>query len=223
MMFTESALTTRGYFITLEGIEGAGKSTMLQCVQETLTAASIPYIQTREPGGTLLAERIRNVLLDVTQEPISADAELLLMFASRAQHIQQVILPTLCEEKWLISDRFTDATYAYQGGGRGIPELRISQIEDWVQGGLQPDCTILLDLPVEVGRARMKKRNAGSQDRIEQEQQEFFERVRAAYLERARQNPTRYEVIDANQPMAVVEQAVRAIIERLIEKKRQSP
>jgi dTMP kinase len=206
----------KGVFITLEGVEGAGKSTMLKCVITALTKAQIPYVKTREPGGTQLAEKIRHILLDPSDEPMSSDTELLLMFASRAQHIHEIILPALRAGKWVISDRFTDATYAYQGGGRGISTARIAQMEDWVQGDLRPDCTLLLDLPVEIGMERISKRKAGH-DRIEKEQYEFFERVRNAYLQRAQQSVNQYKIIDAAQPISMVKRQVRDIMQTIIE------
>lgn len=218
-MSCEKTPLKTGTFITLEGIEGAGKSTLLKYIISTLSKAHIPHVKTREPGGTLLAEKIRSILLDATDEPMSADTELLLMFASRAQHLHQVILPALRTGKWVVSDRFTDATYAYQGGGRGIPKIRIAQMENWVQGDLRPDYTILLDLPVETGMRRIQKRK-GVHDRIEEEQHNFFERVREAYLERARENPERYKIIDATQPLGVVKQDMQALIQTIIDTSR---
>jgi dTMP kinase len=205
----------KNYFITLEGIEGAGKSTMLDCIVRTLSDAGVSFIKTREPGGTALAEGIRRILLSPTDESIAPDTELLLMFAGRAQHIYQVILPALREGKWVVSDRFTDATYAYQGGGRGIPYPRIAQMESWVQGDLRPDCTLLLDLPVDMGMQRVKERKGG-RDRIESEHHAFFERVRAAYLERAREDEARYRIIDAAQRIDKVQADIRETIQAMV-------
>ena len=184
----------RGKFITLEGAEGVGKTTNQRVVEEFLTSRSIPYVTTREPGGTVLAERIRSLLLTPTDEKMFAATELRLMFASRAQHLQQLILPSLAEGKWVICSRFTDSTYAYQGGGRGIAEPRIRELETWVQGDFHPDLTLIFDLPVEVGLARASAR--AKLDRIEQENVDFFNRVRNVFLKRARIS-SRYQVIDA--------------------------
>ncbi|MDF3055523.1 MAG: dTMP kinase [Gammaproteobacteria bacterium] len=215
-MSIEKIPMKKGYFITLEGIEGAGKSTALGYISNSLLKAKIPFIQTREPGGTMLAEAIRQILLTPTEELVSPDTELLLMFASRAQHIHQVILPALRAGKWVVSDRFTDATYAYQGGGRGILEQRIAQMESWVQGELRPDCTLLLDLPVDLGMQRVKARK-GRLDRIEKEKYAFFERVRANYLERAKKNPSRCHIINAAQEIQLVEREVCTIIQNMID------
>lgn len=186
-----------GKFITLEGSEGAGKSTAMQAVQSWAQQAGLDFVITREPGGTPLAEKIRELLLDKNHTSMSDDTELLLMFAARAQHISELIQPSMAAGQWVICDRFTDATYAYQGGGRGIANERIAQLEQWVQGKLRPNLTLLLDLPVEQGLARAGQR--GDLDRFEQEQTAFFERVRAAYLDRAQQFPQQYRIIDAAQ------------------------
>lgn len=186
-----------GKFITLEGSEGAGKSTAMQAVQSWAQQAGLDFVITREPGGTPLAEKIRELLLDKNHTSMSDDTELLLMFAARAQHISELIQPSMAAGQWIICDRFTDATYAYQGGGRGIANERIAQLEQWVQGKLRPNLTLLLDLPVEQGLARAGQR--GDLDRFEQEQTAFFERVRAAYLDRAQQFPQQYRIIDAAQ------------------------
>jgi len=204
----------RGRFITLEGGEGAGKSTNLEYIQRRLEAAGVPLQVTREPGGTPLGEKVREVLLNPEHVAMTSDAELLLMFAARAQHLHQVILPVLGKGRWLLCDRFTDATYAYQGGGRGIDSGRISVLEDWVQQGFQPDMTLLFDLPVELGMKRAGKR--GALDRFEQEQAAFFERVREAYLDRARQDPERFRIIDAGQKLAAVQQQLDHVIDELI-------
>ena len=171
-------------------------------------------VRTREPGGTVLGEKIRGLLLEADDTRICDDAELLLMFAARAQHLAEVIKPALAEGKWVLCDRFTDATYAYQGGGRGIPMQRIAVLEEWVQGELRPDHTLLLDMPVELGLARAGARSAP--DRFEQEQQAFFERVRNTYLERARQEPERIHVIDAAPELEQVQAAIARELDRIL-------
>ncbi len=193
-------------FITIEGIEGLGKSTITEYLQVLLAQQNIDFVLTREPGGTLIAEEIRQVLLTHHEEKMSSDTELLLMFAGRAQNIAQVILPALKRGQWVLSDRFTDASYAYQGGGRGISTQRIRQLEQWVQGDLQPDLTLLLDAPVEVGLQRLQSR--GAKDRIELEGIAFFERTRAMYLQQAKKDPQRFCIIDAAQPLVAVQQQV---------------
>ncbi|WP_263262880.1 dTMP kinase [Pseudomonas entomophila] len=192
-----------GLFITLEGPEGAGKSTNREFIAGRLREVGMEVQLTREPGGTPLAERIRELLLAPSEEPMAVDTELLLMFAARAQHIEQVIRPALARGAVVLCDRFTDATYAYQGGGRGVPLARIAQLEAFVQGTLQPDLTLIFDLPVEVGLARAAAR--GRLDRFEQEARGFFDAVRQAYLARATANPRRYQIIDASQPLADVQ------------------
>ncbi|MGI9320372.1 MAG: dTMP kinase [Thiogranum sp.] len=204
----------RGRFITLEGGEGAGKSTNLDYIQRRLEAAGVLLQVTREPGGSPLGEKVREILLNPEHAAMSSDAELLLMFAARAQHLHQVILPVLGKGGWVLCDRFTDATYAYQGGGRGIDAGRIRLLEDWVQQGFQPDMTLLFDLPVELGMKRAGKR--GALDRFEQEQKAFFEQVREAYLDRAGQDPERFRIIDAGQELAVVQQQLDHVIDELI-------
>ncbi|TNF35199.1 MAG: dTMP kinase [Gammaproteobacteria bacterium] len=208
----------RGFFLTLEGGEGAGKSTNLRFVQSCLEAAGKPVLMTREPGGTALGEALRAVLLDANQSPVDPLAELLMMFAARAQHVEDVIKPALAEGYWVVCDRFTDATYAYQGGGRGLPRDTIATLETMVQGDLRPDLTILLDLPVAVGMQRAGARDAAP-DRIEQESQDFFERVRAAYRERAQQFPQRYCVVDASQDLPAVQSGIRAALETVMAKR----
>jgi len=205
-----------GLFITFEGPEGAGKSTNLQYVAEALRAAGCDPLLTREPGGTPIAEQIRSLLLANHEEQMNDDAELLLMFAARAQHLNQVIRPALAAGKVVISDRFTDATYAYQGGGRGIDMQRISALETWVQGGLRPDLTLLFDVPVEVGLARAKARS--ELDRFEQEQRTFFDAVRSTYLSRADQAPERYRVIDGSGTLAQVQGALQPAVEWVLER-----
>jgi len=201
---------TRGKFITLEGSEGAGKSTALQAIRTWSDATGIEIVVSREPGGTPLAEKIRDLLLDKANSSILPDTELLLMFAARAQHIREFIIPALEQGKWVICDRFTDATYAYQGGGRGIDMHRIEQLEIWVQGDFRPDLTLLLDLPVAHGLARAGQR--GELDRFEQEQMDFFERVRQVYLARAQQFPEQFRQIDASQSITVVQQRIHEIL-----------
>ena len=202
---------TRGKFITLEGGEGAGKSTVLNTVRELLAARGFDVVVTREPGGTPAGEAIRGVLLDpALHGGIAAETELLLMFASRAQHVRETIAPALANGRWVLSDRFTDASYAYQGGGRGQSVERIAELERWAAEGLQPDLTLLLDLPVGIGLERARGR--GPADRIELEAHDFFERVRAAYRARAAEQPARFRVIDAGQPLDAVLDQVRAVI-----------
>lgn len=198
-------------FVSLEGGEGAGKTTVLRALREALQADGSEVISTREPGGTPLAEMIRALLLDPAHEPAAPQTELLLMFAARAQHVQETILPALARGAWVISDRFTDSSYAYQGGGRGLDAGLIASLEQHVVG-LEPALTLLLDLGVQQGRDRVRGRDAAP-DRIEAERDDFFERVRAAYLERARQAPARFRVIDATRPADVVAaDAVRALL-----------
>jgi dTMP kinase len=199
-----------GLFITLEGPEGGGKSTNLAFVRDWLTGRGIEPVATREPGGTALGEAIRELLLGRRGEGMAADTELLLMFAARAEHLAQVIEPALAKGRVVLCDRFTDATYAYQGGGRGVPAERIRILEDLVQGDRRPDLTLVLDVPVEVGMARVHRR--GEKDRFERERVDFFERVRAAYLGRARAHPERYRVIDASRPMEEVQADLAAAL-----------
>lgn len=203
-------MTTRGRFITLEGIEGAGKSTQIAVVAGWLQDQGIPFLLTREPGGSPLAERIREILLDPAAAGMASDTELLLMFAARAEHLASRIRPALEAGTWVVCDRFTDATYAYQGGGRGVDAVRIALLEHFVQGPLRPDLTLLLDLPVEQGLARAGRRSAP--DRFESEAASFFARVRAAYLMRARQEPGRVRVIDAAAGPQQVAARVRAVL-----------
>jgi dTMP kinase len=210
-------ITTKpGRFITVEGIEGVGKSTHLAAIEATLKSHGIDVTMSREPGGTPLGEVLRGVLLDHRNTAMTSDTELLLMFAARAQHLQEKILPTLQAGGWVVSDRFTDATYAYQGGGRGISLSRISALEDWVQGSLRPDMTIILDAPVEIALQRMQTR--GALDRFEREQAEFFQRVRDVYLARAAQMPERYVIIDASPALETVRDAVIHCCEALIQR-----
>lgn len=203
-----------GRFITLEGGEGAGKSTNMAYVAGRLRAAGISVTLTREPGGTPLAERIRGLLLDPRNDGMHPDTELLLMFAARAQHLQELVLPALARGEWVLCDRFTDATYAYQGGGRQLDNARIAQLESWVQDGFQPYRTLLFDLPVAVGLQRAGER--GELDRFEQEKTAFFERVRDAYLERARLFPQRFRVIDAGRDLQEVQSSLDPLIDEMI-------
>ncbi|MCE1118575.1 MULTISPECIES: dTMP kinase [Pseudomonas] len=205
-----------GLFITLEGPEGAGKSTNRDYLAARLREQGVDVVMTREPGGTPLAERIRELLLAPSDEPMAVDTELLLMFAARAQHLAQVIRPALLRGAVVLCDRFTDATYAYQGGGRGLSVERIAILESFVQGELRPDLTLVFDLPVEVGLARAAAR--GRLDRFEQEGQAFFEAVRQAYLQRAAQQPQRYSLLDAAQPLEAVQRAIDALLPGLLER-----
>ncbi len=201
---------TSGRFITVEGTEGAGKSSCIAHVEQWAASRSIPLICTREPGGTPLAEQIREVLLETRDEEVDGLAELLLVFAARAQHLNTWIKPNLETGKWVLSDRFTDATYAYQGSGRGLDVDQIATLEQLVQGGFQPQLTLLLDLPVEVGLERARQRS--EPDRFELEQQEFFEQVRAGYRSRAAAQPDRIKIIDASRsPKQVTEQIIETL------------
>lgn len=203
-------------FISVEGIEGVGKTTILQFIREYLTTAGIIFVDTREPGGTPIAEAIRQVLLSHYNEDMSSDTELLLMFAGRAQNIKQIILPALQAGKWVLSDRFTDASFAYQGGGRGVNKKHIAELAKWVQGDLHPDLTILLDAPATVGLNRVRGR--GAHDRIELEGVEFFERVRKTYLQLAAENRERFRIINAAQELAVVKENILMILNEFFEK-----
>lgn len=207
-----------GLFITLEGPEGAGKSTNREYLAERLRAAGIEVLLTREPGGTPLAERIRDVLLTPVEEVMNADTELLLVFAARAQHLATVIRPALERGAVVLCDRFTDSTYAYQGAGRGLSLARIAALEDFVQGELRPDLTLVFDLPVDVGLARASAR--GRLDRFEQEGQAFFQKVREAFLARAAAAPQRYVLVDAAQPLAQVQRSLDSLLPQLLERAR---
>ena len=197
-----------GKLITLEGIEGAGKSTLAQFVSAWLGRHGITVRLTREPGGTPLAERVRQIVLERGAEPVSPLTETLLMFASRALHVQNVIRPTLARGEWVVCDRFTDATRAYQGSGRGVDTALIDALALAVHGDLKPDCTLLLDLPVRAGLARARTRPGATADRFEAESLGFFEKVRAGYLALARREPQRFRIIDATAPLAEVEQRI---------------
>ena len=205
---------TRGKFITLEGGEGVGKTTNLAFIKDYLQQHNIPVVVTREPGGTVLAEKIRHLLLDKDSEAISEQAELLLIFAARAQHIKHVIEPALAQGGWVLCDRFTDATYAYQGGGRNMRISTIEWLENLVQGNLRPDLTVLLDAPVEIGIERARER--GAFDRFESEKISFFEHVRRAYLLQVELHPERIKLIKANQPLVDVQRAIVDVIRTLL-------
>ena len=199
-----------GRFITLEGSEGVGKSTNLQFIQHILAEKNIPVIVTREPGGTLIAEKMRALLLENHSEPLFAQAELLLIFAARAQHVQQLISPALAQGLWVVCDRFVDASYAYQGGGRNMDWQQIADLEHMVLGDLKPDLTLLLDAAVDIGLQRAKHR--GSIDRFEAEEIDFFQRVRNAYLQRAEQQPDRYRIIDATLALTEVQAQIKTAL-----------
>ena len=200
-------------FITVEGGEGGGKSTNLNFVADYLIGKGYEVVKTREPGGTQLGEKLREVLLDNNMTVMDSSTELLLMFAARAQHIVEVIKPALSAGKWVLCDRFTDATYAYQGGGRQIPIERIAVLENWVQGDLRPDLTLLLDVPVQEGMERAMAR--GAQDRFEQEQRSFFERVRQSYLTMAQEQSQRYHVINAAQALENVQADIKKVLDEV--------
>ncbi|MCK7596885.1 dTMP kinase [Microbulbifer sp. CAU 1566] len=201
---------TRGKFITLEGGEGVGKSTNLRFVTQWLESRGIEYVQTREPGGTPLAEELRGLLLAKRTEAVDPTAELLMVFAARAQHLSRVIEPALAAGKWVICDRFTDATYAYQGGGRGLDRALIEELEQRVQGELRPDRVLLLDLDPAIGLKRAA--STGAADRFESEQLAFFNKVRAAYRARAEAAPERYAVIDAACPLSEVQRQLEEVL-----------
>ena len=201
-----------GKFITLEGSEGVGKTTNIDVVCRLLEANSVPFIKTREPGGTPLAEALREVMLAVREEEVSAMTELLIVFAARTQHLDRVIRPALAAGQWVVCDRFTDASYAYQGYGRGLDLERITALEGWVQNGLQPDLTLLLDLAPEVAEQRMQER---TKDRMESEKVEFYQRVRSGYLRRAAQD-ARFRVIEAKNTIDAVATEIDAHVSALI-------
>lgn len=204
----------RGRFITVEGVEGVGKSTQLALLETHLRAQAIELIMTREPGGSPLAEQIRTLLLTPRDDAMAVDAELLLVFAARADHLATRIVPALERGHWVVSDRFTDATFAYQGAGRGISVTRIAELERWVQGALRPDRVIILDLPPEEGARRASRR--AEPDRFEREQLDFFHRARDMYLERARQDPQRYRVVNASGELETVHARIVDVIEDLL-------
>ena len=205
---------TSGMFITLEGSEGAGKSTSLGFFQELLEQAGIATVTTREPGGTDIGEQVRAILLHAQDQGMCADTELLLMFAARAEHMDKLIRPALAAGTWVLCDRFTDASYAYQGGGRGIPDARIAILETWVQGSLRPDLTLLFDIPTAQGLSRAAKRSAP--DRFEREDPAFFERVRQHYLARAALTPRRTHIVNAALTLPEVQAQIRRIVQPLL-------
>lgn len=205
-----------GKFITLEGGEGAGKSTCVLLIEEEIKKAGFNVLLTREPGGTEFSEKIREILLAPTNTLIHEDTELLLMFAARAQHLKEKIIPALKQGTYVVCDRFTDATFAYQGGGRGVDKKRIEILEQWVQGDLRPDITILFDIPVADGLARASKRS--DPDRFEQEKMDFFERVRDNYLSAADAQPDRFRVIDASKSLADVTSQLSSVMKNFIAK-----
>lgn len=204
----------RGKFLTIEGTEGVGKSTNLVFVRDWLQARGKEVVVTREPGGTPLAEEIRSLLLSKREEAVDETAELLLVFAARAQHIAGVIKPALARGTWVLSDRFTDATYAYQGGGRGLSKTTITSLEQLVQGELRPDLTLILDIDVELGLQRAKQR--GELDRFESETIDFFERVRSAYQARVAASPEKYALVNAGQELAAVQNDIAVALENLL-------
>lgn len=199
-----------GCFVTVEGGEGAGKTTQIALLRDYLERLGHAVQLTREPGGTALGEAIRAVLLDQRHAGMAATTETLLMFAARAEHLERVIRPALARGQWVLCDRFTDASYAYQGGGRGVALERVALLEDWVQEGLQPDLTLLFDVPVAIGLERVSRR--GVSNRFEQEEQAFLERVRAAYLARAARDPERYRIVNAARPVAAVWAEVETLL-----------
>ncbi len=204
----------QGLFLTVEGIEGVGKTTNIEFIKSCFEQRGLPLLLTREPGGTAIAEQIRELLLSNQAEKLQDDAELLLIFAARAQHLNLIIKPALLAGKTVLCDRFTDATYAYQGGGRSISQSKIAQLEQLVQGDLRPDLTFILDAAVEVGMARVAQR--GQLDRFEKERHVFFERVRAAYLRMASTNPMRYSIISADQPLVNVQENILALLQQKV-------
>lgn len=217
-MMSRSQAQQRGLFITVEGVEGAGKSTVMHFMRDYLQTRAIPCITTREFGGTEIAEAIRHVLLDKHyEEKMSQDTEVLLAFAARAQHLAGLILPMLAQGTWVLCDRFTDSTYAYQGYGRGVPLERLRVIEEWVQRSVKPDYTLLLDIDIATGFARLRRRQ-NNLDRIESEAMQFFERVRAGYLALAARDSKRFCIIDAgqneNDVLVQLEQNIAVIVDK---------
>lgn len=204
-------MSVRGKFLTIEGVEGVGKTTNIQFIKDWLSLHKIPYLTSREPGGTPIAEEIRQVLLTPRDEIVCDKTELLLMFAARAQHIEQIIVPELDKGNWVLCDRFTDATYAYQGAGRSMDSQIISDLESMIQGKLRPDLTLILDIPPQEGLKRANKR--GALDRFEHEKIEFFERVRESYQIIAKRDPERCVVIDASQTLENVQASIKTALE----------
>lgn len=203
----------RGAFISLEGVEGVGKSTNLAFTADAVRRAGFDVVTTREPGGTELGERIREWILGGVHESLSAEVEALLMFAARARHLDEVIRPALTSGRWVVCDRFTDATFAYQGGGRGLRGSLLDTLKAEIERGTEPDLTLLLDAPLDVGASRIKSRTP---DHFEREQRPFFERVRAAYLDLAARNPARIKVVDAAAPLADVQRQIDAHVAGLV-------
>jgi dTMP kinase len=207
--------SARGKFITVEGVEGAGKSSNLEFIRTLLEESGREVLFTREPGGTPLGEEVRQLLLGHKHTGMADDTELLLMFAARAEHLEQKIRPALEAGIWVLCDRFTDASYAYQGSGRGLDKQRIQTLEQWVQGDLRPDLTLLLDLPVEIGLERASKRS--EPDRFEKEKAAFFEKVRNGYLEIAWNDANRVKVVDASKPLYEVQASITSLIKEFLE------
>lgn len=212
----------RGLLVTLEGGEGAGKSTVLAAIRRTLEDAGVAFRATREPGGTPLGEALRELVLDPRFAALCPESEVLMMFASRAQLVRELVQPALAAGEWVVSDRFTDASFAYQGGGRGLAVAVLEELERWAVAGLKPHRTFLLDVPPAVGLARIAGRDGG-RDRMESESPAFFERVRAAYHARAAAEPQRFVVVDATQPAAAVAQAVSDSLAALVRAWREGP
>lgn len=208
-------MTIKGHFITVEGIDGVGKSSAMSTILSQLERAGFETQATREPGGTMVGERIRELIMGAAATAMCLDAELLLFFAARAQHLHEVIHPNLNAGRWVIADRFTDASYAYQSGGKGIPESKMAQLEHWVQLDFGPELTLLLDAPVAVCRQRAAQRG-GAVDHFEAEQDAFFERVRATYLTRAAAAPERFVIIDAAESMASVQRQITEALNAFI-------
>lgn len=207
----------RGKFITVEGIEGTGKSTNIEYLTGLIEDAGFEVVRSREPGGTPMAEKIRQLLLDHGQEPVSSVAELLLFFAARSLHLENTIIPALSAGKWVVCDRFTDASRAYQGSGRGLEMDRIERLAEWVQAGLEPDLTILLDAPAEIGMERTRQRGNG--DRMDNEELAFYQRVRSGYLTLAEMHPERFAIVDASQALPDVQASIATSITSLLDNK----
>ncbi len=206
-------MATRGQFITLEGIDGVGKSSHLVFIAEQVRARGIEVITTREPGGTALGEALRQIILN---EPMHGETEALMVFAARREHLAEVIEPALARGVWVISDRFTDSTFAYQCGGRGLPESRAKILEEWVHGHLQPNITFLFDAPLNVARERLDS-GTPEPDKFEREQEEFFARVRAAYLKRANEFPARIKVINSARPLVAIRDELVALLQPIVD------
>lgn len=211
-------MSLRGKFISVEGQDGAGKSTNISVIKRLLREQNISVVETREPGGTALGETIRSLILDSSDEKFGDQAELLLMFAARAQHIEQVIEPALAKGDWVLCDRFTDASYAYQGGGRQLGFDKIAKLEQLVQGDLRPDLTVLLDLPIEIGESRTQSRSTTDSiaDRFEMQELDFKQRVRNSYLQIAEDHPQRVKVVNASQSLTEVELAIATVVNKFI-------